>query len=446
MLIKPWLRTPDNTLKSFLIIIPIVISQILQRLFPIIDNRYFNILGREATYLHNIQYNFVTLGQFIGLATYISILVFWRRKDCLTKQGNILIKHLFVSGFFTITFCIISWLSIPYILKKYAIDKNLYSLATMYLKIGLINMVIQAIFGGLDGILIGTQQQKYSMLLAIFILLGNWFADYYAVFIIYSNTYENLYHSVLLIGFSTTILLSLASAIALLIILPQVQGWKRFTFKDMLPVWCSELGIYLIRGLVPFILAWQFCFVQSTSKLLTTYQFVLHITYLFCFPLIAAMQIAIRDGQNLQKLTTTPTWWNTFFYTGFLPTTLLMILGIFFAVPLMNFMYGYNTPEDHIVFLSLFFISSLIGQIGNTLTISLRVSQKSYLVTKNFFIAELLIMLGGTQLLIINHNATSTRMGDISILFTLFYTLLNLSDVLKLNKTLNKTSIHENNN
>jgi hypothetical protein len=239
----------------------------------------------------------------------------------------------------------------------------------------------------------------------------------------------------LLIGLSTTCLLALAIGVAFKLIISKVQGWKPFTLKEMLPVWWGELGVYMIRGIVPFIFAYQLCFVDSSSKFLTSYQFVLHITYIFCFPLIAAMQVAIRDNANTEKQMSIPSWWNTFYYTGFVPTSVLMILGAIFAAPLMTLIYGYKTPLDHLAFLSLFFISSWIGQVGNTLTIPLRIAKKSYLITKNFFLAELLIMLGGTQLAIIYHMATTTMLGYISLLFTLSYTMLNLRDVLKLNKS-----------
>jgi Na+-driven multidrug efflux pump len=184
---RSWLRVPNGLSRAFLIIIPIIVSQILQRLFPIIDNRYFNMLGNEATYLHNIQYNFVTLGQFIGLATYISSLVFWKKEECLLKQGNILIKHIMASGLFTMALGILCWIFLPTLLTHYQIDPSYYPLAMMYFKIGIINMIFQAIFGGLDGMLVGTQQQKYSMFLAAFLLLGNWTADHYAVHVLYSD-------------------------------------------------------------------------------------------------------------------------------------------------------------------------------------------------------------------------------------------------------------------
>lgn len=437
MLFKSWLRVPSDLFSAFLIIFPIITSQILQRLFPIIDNRYFNMLGSEATYLHNIQYNFVTLGQFIGLATYISSLVFWKREDCLLKQGNILIKHILASGIFTLSLGLIILIFLPNILMYYHITSAYYPLATMYFKIGLINMVIQAIFGGLDGMLVGTQQQKYSMFLATFLLFGNWIADYYAVFVIYSphNLTDSLYNAVLLIGLSTTTLLSLAIIIALILILSKVQGWKKFTLREMLPVWWGELGVYLIRGIVPFIFAYQLFFVDYSSKFLTTYQFLLHITYLFCFPSLAAMQVAIRDSACYDRKTDIPGWWNIYCYTGFVPTSMLMILGAIFAVPIMHIVYGYDTPINHIGFLVLFFISSWIGQVGNTLTIPLRIAKKSYLVTKNFFLAELVIMLGGTQLIIMYQVATATTLGYISLLFTISYTFLNWLDVHKLNKT-----------
>jgi Na+-driven multidrug efflux pump len=76
-----WLAPPKYLLSIFKIIIPLVIAQLLQRLYPAVDNRYLSTLGSQALLIYNLQYNFVNLGQFIGIATSFSALLFWNRKE-----------------------------------------------------------------------------------------------------------------------------------------------------------------------------------------------------------------------------------------------------------------------------------------------------------------------------------------------------------------------------
>ena len=158
----------------------------------------------------------------------------------------------------------------------------------------------------------------------------------------------------------------------------------------------------------------------------------LHVAYVFSLPLLACVQIAVRDAsafisrQNINtKTSRIPHWWQQLFYTGLIPT--LFLLGIATVAPtlIISRFYGYATPLDHIPFLSIFFFACLIGQIGNTLTIPIRARKKSILVTKNFLIAEFLIMLGGTQFMLLSQRATPWNLGNLTLLFTIFYLLLN---------------------
>mgnify|MGYP003647044968 CR=1 FL=1 len=448
-LYKKWLAMPSGFAKSLYVVIPIILSQVLQRLYPIIDNRYFAALGQEALYLHNIQYNFIALGQFIGLATYISCLIFWRREECLSRQGNILIKHLVLAGALTAFLGLGFWIYLPEIITGYQIDNAYLPLAEMYLKIGVCNMVLYAIYGGLDGMLVGSQQQKYSLYIAAFMVTAcvifNQYASY-ALFTGLQNT-DALILPIISKGLSTTALLIGGIILAFILVKRRVEGWESLPIAQILSVWWSELGTYLIRGAVPFIYAYQLNFAVTTSRFLTTYQLALHISYIFCFPLIGAMQIAIRDAsaqtQDNPSISTPPSWWSTFLYSGFIPTTALMALGASFSAPIINFIYGYEIPTDHLHFLTLFFISCWIGQIGNTLTIPLRAAKMSYLVTKNFFIAELVVMIGGTQLLIMMGNANIIALGIVSVLFTSAFCALNLRDVSRLRSDVAVRCVYE---
>lgn len=438
-LISQWMRKPGNLTACFLVILPIVTSQILQRLYPIIDNRYLSVLGNEALYIHNIQYNFISFGQFVGFATYISCLVFWRREECLSKQGGVLIKHLLMAGIFTSIFALLGWIFATPILSYYKVSEPFLPLAALYLKIGLCNMVLQAIYGGIDGMLVGSQQQRKSMYIAVFLVLGNILVNRYAVYSMFAGEgkADAIQFPMMLIGISTTVLLAIAIITAIILVARKVHGWDKFHLKEMLPVWWGELGSYLIRGIVPFIYAYQLCFINASKGFLTTYQLILHLSYIFCFPLLAAMQVAIRDNgksETKQAVAGIPNWWSAFLYTGMIPSSILLIIGAVAAVPLMRIIYGYNTPYDHVPFLAIYLIGCWFGQWGNTFTVPLRSAKKSYLVTKNFFIAEFIVMLVGTQVLIYLNMATPAALGWVTLVFSCVYASLNFRDSSLLNK------------
>lgn len=429
--LKEWLSAPTNIRASIMIVLPVIFSQLLQRLYPIIDNHYLNVLGHQALYIHSIQYNFVTFGQFIGTATVFSCLVFWRRKECTSQQGNILIKHLLVTSLLTIAIGLIAWFNSDRIMNLYHVDKEYLAVATLYLSIGLANMILQAIYISLDGMLVASQQQKYSMFIAVLLLIGNIAADNYAAYHLFlgEKNMIGITNPMLVIGLSTTGLMLFAIIVSLGLVLSRVHGWSRFSLKDMLGVWWSELGIYLIRGITPFIFAYQFCLINAGTGFLVTYQLALQLSFIFCLPLLASMQIAIREASATASETQNapvPHWWQSLLYTGMLPSTILLSLGIFAAVPIMQIVYGYAPPVDHIEYLSIFFISCWVGQWGNVFTVPLRAKKLNYLVTKNFFISELIILLGGTQLLILLNQATPLTIGYLTLLFTLTYCLLNM--------------------
>lgn len=426
-----WFIKPKNLTKSFVIVLPLILSQVLQRLFPIVDNRYISELGSASLYINNIQYNFITLGQFIGIATYISSLVFWRRSECVAKQGNILIKHLSIVGVFTTVLAAFCWFYAGNIVSFYQVDSAYIPLATAYLKVGLINMVLQAIYGGIDGVLVGASKQVTSMIVAGLLVLGNIICDYYAVYHL-----SSAFNSMMMIGISSIVMLSMCIITMLNIACKSVKGWEKIKYKDIFVVWSSELGTYLIRGIVPFIYAYQLNYALTQFKILTSYQLALHISYVFCFPLVASMQLAIRDSvaspEADREVSQPPKWWNVFLYTGLLPTTILLVLGVVYEKQLLSFFYNYITPDQHICFLALFFASCIIGQFGNAITIPLRVAKKNYLVTRNFLIAEMAVMLGGTEILIQTNQATPMLLGCVLVLFTVAYASLNYKSLSKL--------------
>jgi hypothetical protein len=84
-----WPQTFSKTLWAHLLVLaPLILAQFLQRLQDVVDNRYLGALGHNALEIHNVQFNFYSVGQEIGLAAAMSALLFWRRSECVGKQGS----------------------------------------------------------------------------------------------------------------------------------------------------------------------------------------------------------------------------------------------------------------------------------------------------------------------------------------------------------------------
>src|SRR5262249_47028719 len=119
-------------------------------------------------------------------------------------------------------------------------------------------------------------------------------------------------------------------------------------------------------------------------------------------------------------------------YAGLLPTIILLIIGILFPVGIFSSVYSYVPPIDQISFIPIFFFACLVGQFANVLTVPIRSRKKNYLMTRNFFLAEFIVMLGGTQLLIWYNLSTPFNAGVVILLFVLAQLALNYRSTLSL--------------
>lgn len=430
-----WIRPPHNILSHFAIIFPLAISQILQRLYHIIDNRYINQLGSDALLVHNIQYNFIILGQAIGAATAMSCLIFWKRKEASGRQGSVLLRHLALSVGASLFFASIFFPLSGKIINHFEIPAPYAALASTYLLFGLINMVLQAIYGSLDGMLIASGQQKRSMLFAGVLVAGNWIFDAGAIYLLYhpmaGPSVSAISLPLLVVGGSTTLLMLIMTTVSFLSVKSSVDGWKPFAFREILNVWWAEAGLGIVRSITPFIYAYQLGMITATKGFLVTYQLGLHVSYIFCLPFLAGAQLAIRDASHAFSERTdlpgrVPGWWGYLLYTALLPTVCLLAIGALFAVPLLKLFYGYAVPIDHAAFLPIFYLACIIGQLGNTFFVPLRARKKNALVTRNMLLVEFGILLGGTQLLISMGAAQPSTICWVTIVYTIGHFLLNL--------------------
>ena len=434
---KAWINIPPNLAKQYYVLLPLILAQILQRLYLMVDSRYATELGQQALLIHSVQYNFIAFGQLIGAATAISCLIFWRRKEDYLKQGSIFTKHLVLTTCFCLLVAIPSTFFAKAIVIAYKIDPNFAKIGCIYLWIGLINMILQAVFGSLDGMLIASGQQRKSMAISLLLVLCKVVFDIYAVDILFTMPASptSIYSPLLIIGLSNTALLCCACFVSGYLVVKKVEGWEKFSFKEMISVWSSEIGVYFIRGVIPFFYAYQLALLIVSPGFFATYQLVFHLSYIFCLPLIAAMQIAVREASlhisniNQSIRTSVPLWWNNLFYTGLLPTIIMLLMGSIFYSFMLKVVYNYVPPKDHLPFIPLYFLACILGQIGTALTISIRARKASYLVTASFFINQIVILLGCTQLLIIFHLGTPRTIGWLMIFYCTSQVIMNAGSI-----------------
>lgn len=423
------LTFPGDIKKHLYLLLPLIASQFFQRLFHIVDNRFVNILGSEALVIHNVQYNFILLGQFIGMATATSALVFWKRTETKEKQGSVLLNHLYLSGGLSLAFAMAFFLFRGHLAVHFGISEQFISLAKMYFVIGLINMILQSIYGGIDGMLVASGKTKYCMFFSGFLVLSNIILDYAAVHFLY-KTGGDFQSALFAIGMATSIIATAVIILGFMVVRKQADGWKKFPIVQMLSVWWSEIGMALVRSFVPLIYAYQLALLHATRGFIVSYQMTLHLAYLFCLPLGAGLQIAVRDASaEASESSHKSEWFGVFLYTAMLPTFILLLVGAIIPSQLVDLFYGYQIPSDHMIFIPIFFYACMIGQLGHAFSIPLRARKKNYMIARNFMIAEAGVLVGVTQMLIWAGMADPSTICWATIAFTSTYLALNIYGV-----------------
>src|SRR5579872_3248762 len=183
-----WLKFPTNAIGILFVVLPIIGAQILQKLYPIADNHFITILGTQALLIHNIQYSFINLGQYIGSATAISFLIFWKRKECIGQQKSIFVIHL---GFCLLASLLCMFIAAYYtdeILSHFSVEAKYYDLAKTYFRCGLMNMVLQAVYLSLMGVVIASSKERLSLVLSVTSLILGVLIDSIAIHIIFSGS------------------------------------------------------------------------------------------------------------------------------------------------------------------------------------------------------------------------------------------------------------------
>ncbi len=431
---RKWFEYPKNSFSHILIVLPLIFSQLCQRIFHILDNRFIAQLGSDVLYIHNIQYTVIVFGQLIGIAGAVAGLVFWKRKETQNKKGGLTLQLIMITIIICLLLSSVFTFLLPNILTSLKVNPSYHKLAGSYIKIGLLNMSLYAIYMCLDGLIIAGGRQLWSFILALLLGSLNFIADYSAVNFLFEKgstiNPNSINPAFIAIGLSSSVILLLVILIAFFVLKDQLHGWSGVTNRDLVHVFGGELGVAIIKSVSPMIYPLQFVSIRGSIDFINTYNMALHLAFLCCLPLTAGVQIAVREASEAEsfgdnKKLFVPVWWNSFLYIGFFPTYFMLLATAIFPLQIMGLIYGYYPPLDHQPFLALFFIACMVGQAGHVFAVKVRAKKKNYFITRNFIFSQFLFHLGLFQLLIFFNIATPVTAGFTVIISSTAYTFLN---------------------
>lgn len=422
--------------KTLFAILPLFLAQIVQRFYPIIDNHYIASMGTQALLIHNIQYSFISLGQYIGGATAVSCLVFWKRANYVDKQGGVFYMHMGLCLAISLICTLIASYYSSNIMAHFSVPTEYYPLAMRYFHLGLCNMTLQAMYLGLIGIVIAVNKEKLSLIFSVVILTLNIVIDSLAIHFFYlgGNTPEQISPAMLTIILSNMAVILLCIGVMLRLIRKKIKHLSFAEYKEIFKIWINELGGAFISGVYPIIYIFQLGLLKTNGSMLVTYQLLVQLTAVFCIPILATMQVALRDASEEHGVIQSkhvPRWARELLYFGLIPTEILLCIFAIFPVLFIHFVFGYVTPDDQVSYIVIYLLASVIGQVGNALTVAIRARKKSHLVTAGYFICDVIVLVGGTQLLFLAHIANPMTAGIVMLIYTCVYTAINANFALR---------------
>ena len=138
------------------------------------------------------------------------------------------------------------------------------------------------------------------------------------------------------------------------------------------------------------------------------------------------MQLNLAQGSAQNGAIKDQDWWRRIIKLGLAPTLILLILALLFNKTLMLNLFHYRMPPSQEIYVILFFIGTMIGQVGNMFSIILRARKKSHLVTLIYYTSDLVFLLGIMQILILLHWQSPLTVGITTLIYSLAYTGMNL--------------------
>lgn len=427
------------------ILLPLIATQLLQKLQDLVDDRLMNALGLPALTIHNVQGSLYALSQEIGLISATSLLIFWKRKETVGKQRSVLILHLFLTLFLTLFICFFTYKNTSTLCRHFNVPDDYLGTAETYLQFGIANLILRALYVPVNTILIAVNQRMRSVVcICTIVALKSLLAWYCAASLwnkqvnVQSVTQPMLVYSVgasiLSIGllfYSTRWIFKLA------------DGWGPFSIWHTLRVWPGEIGIGAVSALSPLFFSFQIAKVNTAPGFFVTYQIALHLTCLLTLPVLAGIQVAVRDASaehseatGVEKGAMKPLhkskWWPKFFFASLIPTTIGLSFAAMFPAQIIHWIYGYEIPKEHYTFLPIFFAAWIFFQFGSVFLIMLRASQRNHVATRNIMISGFLVQIGLTQILIWMGVCTSLGVGLVLVASCVTYMLLNWHSAFKL--------------
>ena len=437
MSVRRFLKGLDRGLvkKHSWILLPLAATQLLQRMEHVVDNRFISELGVTPLLIHSINFNFFLVAQAVGLAASTSALIFWKREECAHKQKSILDKHVRAAAFASLAIGIFCAPFIPTIIRQYGVPAAFMHPASVYLGVGLINMVLAAIYTPLNALLIASDQRVKSLVNVAVLILIKIGAGTLALHLAIGAA--NMTLPMLTIAVGGSIAITALSITAWRHVSERAQGERPFAFADMHTVWGNEMGTAIIRSVSPFLYTYFLAKSLGGPSLLITYQLTLHLAYILVLPQLAGTQLAIRDAsaeQSLPKESRTQgllntEWFRWFFAVSILPTQILLGLGALFAPILMKVLYRYSLPPEHVTFVAIYLGACAVGQIGNIYLVVLRALRRNAAATRNIFTAEICVMVVLTGIAVELGHGTPVVLGLIVVAYCTSYLGLNYATV-----------------
>ena len=410
-------------------LMPLLLAQIVQRFYYILMSRYIAEMGHSALIIQSIQYVFITIGQLLGTACSISCLIFWKRKEFADKQKTLCYRLCLLT---IAVLSIIALACCPFLglcLHHYGVKGAYYQVGLYFLAFSLLNMILQAMYVALSGMLLASKQYIKSMALALVLVVGMMLMGHVCIAYFHRTDIGSGMSSPLtFFAVGTALLLSIVTLVSLFFVINRANGSGAVSVKSIFCIWRNEIGVGVMRSIAPIVYALQLHYIQSSQSMLVVYQFVLHVAYILCLPLILAAQIAVRDKAEVisNQQEDAGLWKKKLIVTGLLPTGVLLLLAAVFNNGVIQLFYNVTLSPAVSSFVALYFIACLIGQFGTAVAAPIRAYKKNSRLIWNFFFAEIGINIGGTQLLIHYHLATPVAIGWLTNVFTAIYFISNV--------------------
>ena len=416
-------------------VFPLVFALLIQRVEHLVDNRFMVELGSEPLKIHSVFYILFIIGQAIGVASSASLLTLWNRKECLSAQSDLAKKHIFLAILIGSVISLSGVVFFKDILNHFHILTEFTGVASIYLGMGLMNIILQALLGLTLTLMIVTNERLKSFLLMIGLLIAKFSVAYYSVRMLWNKMSDagSLKIPMALIGATGLISVLVIAILGLWFSLRGNPAKEKLKFSQIFEIWNAEIGIAAIRAIAPAVFIFQLGTIRGEENYYVIYQLALQGAYFLVLPILGANQIAVRDasgeqsarGMNQILKLEKVKWFSNYLICALLPTQFLLFLATVMPVYFFKTIYGLEITKEQATFLSIYYFAVMIGQIGNFMQIRLRSIKLNRVVTFNTLISEIFVQLGLMQLVLILHIESAISIGIVTLIYCLTHLGMN---------------------